>query len=113
VASDVSGKPSARGPFQVKATVTQRLSVWIKASMASAKCTLSRMAASQAPPPAGLRNDRNSYRMVSAGARVNRMCWKSSKASTTSSPRLVQRVGETRLLFDLAGADEPMFLTYT
>ena len=51
--------------------------------------------------------------LVSAGARVNRMCWKSSKASITSSPHLVQRVGETRRLFDLAGADEPMFLTYT
>ena len=50
---------------------------------------------------------------VSAGARVNRMCWMSSKASiyqfTASGPACWRNAA----LLDLAGAHKPMFLAYT
>ncbi len=74
VASEPSSTPSARRPFQVKATVTQRLSVSTEAMTSAADCAFSRIADSQALPPAALRNERNSYRPVSAGVRVSRMC---------------------------------------
>src|SRR5437868_4243310 len=86
VASDVSSTPNARIPFQVKATVTQRLSCSTVARNSAADFTLSRIAASQARPPPALRNDRNSYRPVSAGARDKRMCWMSSNSSTAGCP---------------------------
>ena len=81
VASEASSKPSARRPFQVKATVTQRLSISVEARTSAADCTFARIADSQARPPAALRNERNSYRPVSAGTRVSRMCWMSSNSS--------------------------------
>ena len=81
VASESSSTPSARRPFQVKATVTQRLSVSTEAMTSAADCAFSRIADSQARPPAALRNERNSYRPVSAGVRVSRMCWMSSFSS--------------------------------
>ena len=69
-----SDTPRARRPFDVNATVTQRLSWSTEARMDSAECTFSLIPASHARPPQGLRKDRNSYRPVSAGARVSRMC---------------------------------------
>ena len=81
VASESSSKPSARSPFQVKATLTQRLSISVEARTSAADCTFARIADSQARPPAALRNERNSYRPVSAGTRVSRMCWMSSNSS--------------------------------
>src|SRR5262249_15770575 len=47
--------------------------------------TVSRIAVSHACPAGALRNDRNSYRPVSAGARDRRICWMSSKSSTAES----------------------------
>ena len=67
VASEASSTPSARRPFQVNATVTQRLSFSTEARTSAADCTVSRIAASQARPPAALRNDRNSYRRGDRG----------------------------------------------
>ena len=52
VASEASSTPSARNPFQVKATVTQRLSFSTEARIAAADCTVSRIAASHSRPPA-------------------------------------------------------------
>ena len=60
VDSEASSTPSARRPFQVNATVTHRLSLWIDAFTAATDCTFSIMAVSQARPPAALRNVRNS-----------------------------------------------------
>src|SRR5215204_1271305 len=57
-----------------------------------AEATFSRMPASQARPCAGSRNDRNSYRPVIAGTRVNVMCWMSSNSS------MAQRRLQYRLL---------------
>src|SRR6267142_3545125 len=99
VASDPSSTPSARRPFQVKATVTQRLSFSTEAMTSAADCAFSRIADSQARPPAALRNERNSYRPVSAGVRVSRMCWMSSFSSITrpacgGSLHLVEHVRE-------------------
>ena len=44
------------------------------ARIAAADCTVSLSAESHARPPAPSRNERNSYRPVSAGARVSKMC---------------------------------------
>ena len=52
VASEASSTPSARNPFQVKATVTQRFSLSTEARIAAADCTFSKMAASHLRPPA-------------------------------------------------------------
>ena len=60
VASAASSTPSARRPFQVKATVIQRFSFSTDSRMVFAEWTLSRMAASHARPPAGSLNERNS-----------------------------------------------------
>ena len=65
----------------MNATVTQRLSWSTEARVAAADCTVSAIADSQRRPPAALRNERNSYRPVSAGTRVNRMDWMSSNSS--------------------------------
>src|SRR6476620_1066945 len=81
VASDFSSMPSALRPFQVKATVTQRLSSLTESRTSAADCTVLRISFSHARPAEVLRNDRNSYRPVSAGVRVNRMCWMSSNSS--------------------------------
>src|SRR6266446_446646 len=101
VASEPSSAPSARRPFQVKATVTQRLSFSTEAMTSAADCAFSRIADSQARPPAALRNERNSYRPVSAGVRVSRMCWMSSFSSiarpAVDSLHLVEHVREGRL----------------
>src|SRR5947209_17132292 len=67
----------------------------------AADCAFSRIADSQARPPAALRNERNSYRPVSAGVRVSRMCWMSSFSSiarpAVDSLHLVEHVREGRL----------------
>ena len=81
VASDASSAPSARNPFQVNATDTHRFSKLTVSVTAFADGTFSRMAWSQARPWAGSRNERNSYRPVSAGTRVTRMYWMSSSSS--------------------------------
>src|ERR1700704_3925806 len=101
VASESSSTPSARRPFQVKATVTQRLSFSTEAMTFAADCAFSQIADSQARPPAALRNERNSYRPVSAGVRVNRMCWMSSFSSIATSCggllHLIEHVRKVRL----------------
>src|ERR1700680_1193934 len=100
VASEASSTPSARSPFEVNATVTQRLSCATDSRIAFAECTFSRIAASHARPPAGSLNDKNSYRPFSAGARVNRMCWLSSRSSMARQRgllHLVEHFGERRL----------------
>src|SRR5205823_13588039 len=101
VARETSSTPSARRPFQVKATVTQRLSCSTEALISAAECTFSRTPDSQVRPPAALRNERNSYRPVSAGTRASTMCWMSSYSSMTVAPsgslHLVERSRE-RLL---------------
>src|SRR3954454_16383108 len=112
VASEPSSTPSARRPFQVKATVTQRLSFSTEARTSAADCAFSRMADSQARPPAALRNERNSYRPVSAGVRVSRICWMSSFSSmarpAAASLHLVEHVRKVRLdlerFLDFVGA---------
>src|SRR4051812_33931110 len=112
VASEASSTPSARNPFQVKATVTQRLSVSTEVSTSAADFTFSETADSQARPPAASRNDRNSYRPVSAGVRVSRMCWMSSFSSiarpAVGSLHLVEHVRKVRLdlerFLDFVGA---------
>src|SRR6266550_8934487 len=112
VASEASSMPNARKPFQVKATDTHRLSFWTEARACSTECTVSSTAASQARPPAALRNDRNSYRPVIAGARVKRIYWMSSNSSMSHPPdgslHLVEHVREGRLelqgLLDFIGA---------
>src|SRR6185369_16682690 len=117
VASEASSTPSARRPFQVNATVTQRLSLSTEVLTSAADCTLSRMPASQARPPAGFRKVRNSYRPVRAGVRVSRLCWISSNSSITLSPdpllHLVEHVGEGSLdlegLLDFVGAHIRIF----
>ena len=58
VASDESSTPSARSPFQVKATVTQRVSAVPSDAADSAVPTLSTMPANQARPWAGSWNVR-------------------------------------------------------
>ena len=60
VPSDASSTPSARRPFQVKPTVTQRLFSSIEARASAADCTVGRMPVSQLRPAEGLRKDRNS-----------------------------------------------------
>ena len=80
-ASGASSSPSARRPFQVKATVTQRLSWSMPARIDDTERIVSLIADTQARPPAPSRNDRNSYRAVSAGARVSRKCWMSSNST--------------------------------
>src|ERR1700680_3900103 len=109
VASEASSTPSARSPFEVNATVTQRLSCATDSRIAFAECTFSRIAASHARPPAGSLNDKNSYRPFSAGARVNRMCWMSSRSSMARQRGLLH-LGELRLhaqrLLDFVGAYE-------
>src|SRR6266446_3292486 len=101
VASEASSTPNARRPFQVNATVTQRFSCSTEARTSAADCAFSRIADSQARPPAALRNERNSYRPVSAGVRVSRMCWMSSFSSiarpAVDSLHLVEHVREGRL----------------
>src|SRR4029453_16458180 len=120
VASDVSSTPRALRPFQVKATVTQRLSFSTEARTSAADCTVLRISLSHARPPEALRNDRNSYRPVSAGVRVSRMCWISSNSSMWlidalfwESLHLVEHVREGGLelqcLLDLLGAHIGIF----
>src|SRR5277367_597413 len=112
VASDASSTPSARSPFQVKATVTHRFSLSTDERMASTESTVSMIPVSHARPAAAFRNVRNSYRPFSAGARVSRMCWMSSNSSKMR-PRwllhLIEHIGECRLelerLFDFIGGD--------
>ena len=60
VPSDASSTPSARRPFQVKPTVTQRLFSSIEARASAADCTVGRMPVSHLRPAEGLRKDRNS-----------------------------------------------------
>ena len=60
VASESSGTPSARSPFHVKPSVTQRLVASIVSRTDAADSTTSVSSDSQARPPAGLSNDRNS-----------------------------------------------------
>lgn len=60
VASESSGTPRARRPFQVNATVTQRSAESMEACTSAADCTSSVSAASQARPPAGVSKVRNS-----------------------------------------------------
>src|SRR6516164_5893380 len=112
VASDASCTPRARKPFHVNATVTQRCSCWTDSLACAADCAFSRMAASQALPPAAFPNDRNSYRPVRAGVRVRRMCWMSSSSSMTllsESLHLVEHLPKSRFqpecLLDFVGAD--------
>src|SRR6478736_8765133 len=120
VASEPSSTPSARRPFQVKATVTQRLSFSTEARTSATDCAFSRIAESQARPPAALRNERNSYRPVSAGVRVSRMCWMSSFSSIAclrwKSLHLVEHVREGRLelqgLLDLVRTHERIFAIF-
>src|SRR6478736_7113430 len=120
VASEPSSTPSARRPFQVKATVTQRLSCSTEAMTSATDCAFSRIAESQARPPAALRNERNSYRPVSAGVRVSRMCWMSSFSSIAclrwKSLHLVEHVREGRLelqgLLDLVRTHERIFAIF-
>src|SRR6476469_5158134 len=119
VASASSSKPSARSPFQVKATLTQRLSISVEARTSAADCTFARIADSQARPPAALRNERNSYRPVSAGTRASRMCWMSSNSSIATagqSLHLVEHVREGRLelqgLLDLVRTHERIFAIF-
>src|SRR6185369_5028198 len=117
VASEASSTPSARRPFQVNATVTQRFSFSTEVLTSAADCTFSRMPASQARPPAGFRNERNSYRPVRAGVRVSKMCWISSNSSMALGPEpllhLVEHVGEGGLdlegLLDFVGAHIGIF----
>ena len=59
--------PSARRPFQVKPTVTQRLSSSTEARASAADCTVGRMPVSHLRPAAGLRKDRNSCAPRAAG----------------------------------------------
>ena len=87
VASESSSTPSARSPFQVKASVTHRLLEATVVSTSAADCTLSRSAATQARPAAASRNETNSYCPVSAGVRVSRMCWMSFSSSMALVPR--------------------------
>ena len=94
VASEASSTPSARRPFQVNATDTHRLSFSIEARACWTECTVSRMAASQARPAAALRNDRNSYRPVIAGARVKRIYWMSSNSSMSCPPEALRHLVE-------------------
>ena len=60
VCSDSSGTPSARKPFHVNASVTQRSELSIVAVASAADCVLSNSSDSHARPPAGVSNDRNS-----------------------------------------------------
>ena len=60
VSSDASSTPSARRPFQVKPTVTQRLFSSIEARASAADCTVGNRPVSQLRPAEGLRNVRNS-----------------------------------------------------
>src|ERR1700730_6676191 len=119
VASESSSKPSARSPFQVKATLTQLLSISIEARTSAADCTFGRSADSQARPSAALRNERNSYRPVSAGTRVSRMCWMSSNSSMARPMKLlhlVEHVREACLelqgLLDLVRTHERIFAIF-
>src|SRR6478672_947782 len=120
VASESSSKPSARRPFQVKATLTQRLSISVEARTSAADCTFGSSADSQARPPAALRNERNSYRPVSAGTRVSRMDWMSSNSSMVrpiaKSLHLVEHGREGCLEFqgflDLVGTHEGVFAIF-
>ena len=74
VASDSSGTPSACSPLQVNANVIHRCEASIVAWASAADCTRSSSPVNHARPPAGSSNDRNSYRPVTAGVRVSRMC---------------------------------------
>ena len=58
--SDSSGTPSARSPFQVNASVTQRSDSSIVATASAADCVLSSSSDSHARPPSGVSNERNS-----------------------------------------------------
>jgi hypothetical protein len=60
VESEASLRPSARKPFQVKATVTHRLSFSTEDRTCAPDCTFSRTAPTQARPAAALRKVRNS-----------------------------------------------------
>jgi len=55
-----SGTPNALRPVQVKASVTQRLELSIVAWTSAADCTRSSSSVSQARPPVGSSNDKNS-----------------------------------------------------
>src|SRR3954447_22897473 len=111
VASEASGTPRARSPFQVKATVTHRESVAPPDPTTRPVPTLSMMPESQARPPAGCRKVRNPYRAARARGRASRKCWTSSSSSTALPPdrslHLVEHAGESRLqpqgLLDLVG----------
>src|SRR4051812_21303367 len=81
LAREASLTPSARKPDQVNATDTQRLCCATSAPTSWAEATLSIIPASQARPREGCRNDRNSYRPVSAGTLFSTMCWMSSNSS--------------------------------
>src|SRR5947209_10512265 len=112
VASEASGTPRARSPFQVKATVTHRESVEPPDPTTRPVPTLSMIPDSQARPPAGCRKVRNPYRAARARGRASRKCWISSSSSTAFPPdrslHLVEHAGESRLqpegLLDLVGA---------
>ena len=54
VASEASSTPSAPRPFQVNATVTQRLSCSTEARIAAADCTFSRIARQPSPSTGGV-----------------------------------------------------------
>src|SRR5688572_6098852 len=110
LASDASSSPSARNPFQVKASVTHRLLEASDACTSAADRTLSTTPFSHARPDAGLRNDRKTYSPVSAGVRVSSMCWMSSNSSMSATTLLHliehgrERVLEPQRLFDLVRA---------
>ena len=80
VASDALSAPSARNPFQVNATDTHRFSDSTVSATSLADGIFPYRFEPNAPR-AGSRNERNSYRPVSAGTRVTKMCWMSSNSS--------------------------------
>src|SRR5947209_15518410 len=112
VASESSGTPSARSPFQVQGTVTHRESIAPADPTTAPVPTLSKMPESQARPPAGCRKVRNPYRAARARGRASRKCWRSSSSSMASAPRAllhkVQHVGKSGFqlesLLDFVGA---------
>ena len=73
VSSDAASTPSARRPFQVKPTVTQRLCSSTESRASAADCTVGRIPVSQLRPAEGLRKDRNSSRRERR-PRASKMC---------------------------------------
>ena len=74
MASASSDTPSAPRPLKVNASVTHRRELSIVATASAADDTRSNSSVSHALPPAGESKVKNSYRPVSAGVRVSRMC---------------------------------------